>query len=205
MALSSKRPAFVRFSGMICAGVVFILLVAGLAPFHAPKNQVKWLDNKNGLQFRRYSSILSAVAFRGSSAQDNTSESIELWLVPGSLRSTNAIVSFDGSDHPGVTFVIRQYKDAVVVRQHYTDDRGIARVEWLAVSKAFREAKSVLVTVTLGRQGTSIYLDGALGEAFPSGGFRRITSPGVLSWLTRLRLATAGLVRYWGWQCTVAN
>ncbi len=164
-----KPLVFAKCTKVMCVGIACVLLVAGLAPFHAPKNNVKWLANGNGLQFRRYSSILSASAFRETDAKD-PSESIELWLVPRSLRSTNAIVSFDGSDHPGAAFIVRQYKDALVVRQYHIDDKGVTRVEWLAVSKAFREATSVLVTVTLGKKGTAIYLDGVIAETFASRG-----------------------------------
>jgi glycopeptide antibiotics resistance protein len=170
MENSSNRGAFAMLTKILCIGFVGILLAAGLAPFHSPKNQVKWLEKRNGLQFSRYSSILSAAAFHATAANDTTSESIELWLAPTSLRSTNTILSFDESDHPGAAFLLRQYKDALVVRQPYIDNFGTSRIEWLAAMKAVREASPTLLTITLGKQGTSIYLDGVVGEAFEARG-----------------------------------
>jgi glycopeptide antibiotics resistance protein len=170
MENGSCRGMFATLTKIICALMVCILLAAGLAPFHSPKNQVKWLEKRNGLQFSRYSSILSAGAIHASAAADTTPESIELWLVPSSLRSTNTILSFDESEHPGPAFLIRQYKDAVIVRQSYIDNLSVARTEWLAALKAICESQPVLLTVTLGKQGASIYVDGGLSEAFATRG-----------------------------------
>ncbi|MGA8151681.1 MAG: VanZ family protein [Terriglobales bacterium] len=161
---------FASLTKVLCTGILCVLLVAGLSPFHSPENQVKWMENKSGLQFSRYSSILGSTAFHGKSASDGTSESLEVWLVPSSLRSMNTIVSFDGSDHPGAGFMLRQYKDALIVRQHYIDNYGVPRIESLAVLKALHEGTPVLVTITLGRRGTAIYLDGVLGEMFSARG-----------------------------------
>lgn len=166
----SGGQVFAKVIKMLFMCIVCILLIAGLWPFHSPKNHVEWLESTNGLRFSRHSSIVSAAAFHTGAKQENDAESIELWVVPSSLRSTNTIVSLDESDHPGNEFQLRQYKDALVVRHYYIDSFGVARTEWLAVSKAVREQTPVLVTVTLGKQATSIYLDGVLREAFATRG-----------------------------------
>jgi hypothetical protein len=44
----------------ICAFVLLGILVAGLWPFHAPKNEVSWLNHGSGLFFGKYGSIVSA-------------------------------------------------------------------------------------------------------------------------------------------------
>ena len=44
----------------ICVFVLLGILVAGLRPFHAPKNDVSWLSEENGLLFGKYGSIVSA-------------------------------------------------------------------------------------------------------------------------------------------------
>jgi VanZ family protein len=144
--------------------------VAGLWPFRAPRNRVKWVENKDGLQFIPDSGILSTAAFHSKSARDNSQESVEIWLVPGSIRSTKTILSFDESDHPGIAFLLRQYKDELIVRQQYIDSHGTSRAEWLAVGNAVSEANSVFVTITLGEQDTSIYLNGTLSETFAKRG-----------------------------------
>lgn len=146
------------------------MLLAGLWPFRAPRNRVRWLENKGGLQFIPNSAVLSSAAFHSKTPKDNTSAGIEIWLVPNSIRSGNTILSFDESDHRGASFLLRQYKDELIVRQQYIDSHGASQVEWSAVGNAVSEGNSVFVTITLGEQGTSIYLNGVLSETFANRG-----------------------------------
>ena len=146
------------------------MLVAGLWPFRAPRNRVKWLENENGLRFIPNSGVRSTVAFHSKDGEDSTSESIEIWLVPSSIRSGNTILSFDNSDHPGSPFLLRQYKDELIVRQPYIDNQGIPRAKWLALGNAVSEGNPVFVTVTMGARDTSIYLNGVLGASFAKRG-----------------------------------
>jgi VanZ family protein len=162
--------AYGRLIRIFCLCILGTILVAGLWPFHAPRNRVKWLQNKDGLEFIPDSGIRSTEAFHSKSQKDNTSESIEIWLVPSSIRSPNTILSFDGSDHPGAAFLLRQYKDELIVRQPYIDSHGIPQVKWLAVGNAVSEGKSTFVTITMGERGTSIYLNGILSESFANRG-----------------------------------
>jgi len=37
---------------VLCGSVLVAILTAGLWPFHAPKNEVRWLSDGNGLHFR---------------------------------------------------------------------------------------------------------------------------------------------------------
>ena len=52
------------FLRAICVFVLLGILVAGLWPFHAPKNEVSWLSGESGLLFGKYSSIVSAGTFK---------------------------------------------------------------------------------------------------------------------------------------------
>ena len=154
----------------LVVGILCGLLIVGLWPFHSPQNRVEWLGNTNGLQFSGHSSIVSAATFQIGAGQENDAESIEVWLAPSSLRSTNTILSFDALEHPGCEFQLRQYKEALIVRHCYIDGFQVARTEWLAVSRAVREQTPVLVTVALGKRATSIYIDGVLREVFATRG-----------------------------------
>jgi VanZ family protein len=142
------------------------MVVAGLWPFHAPRNRVTWLQDEDGLEFTQNSSIRSMAAFHSQSGRDNASESIEIWLVPSSILSPNTILSFGGSDHPGAPLLLRQYKDELIVRQPYVDSDGIPRAKELAVGNAVSEKKPVLVTVTMGEKDVFFYLNGILSEEF---------------------------------------
>ena len=50
--------------GAICIAVLCGILVAGLWPFHSPKNQVTWLAEENGLRFADPGTIVSAGEFQ---------------------------------------------------------------------------------------------------------------------------------------------
>lgn len=159
-----------RFIAVLCLCILGIMLVAGLWPFRAPRNRVKWLENGNGLLFIPNSGVQSTVAFHSKSQKDNTSESIEIWLVPSSISSGNTILSFDDSDHAGAPFLLRQYKDELIVRQPYIDNQGVPQAKWLAIGHAVSEGNPVFVTVTMGARNTSIYLNGILRESFAKRG-----------------------------------
>jgi VanZ family protein len=156
--------------GAICIAIVSILLVAGLAPFHAPKNQVAWLKGQNGLQFKRHSSIVSAASFPAKAGDENFGETLELLLRPSSLLSTNTILAFDAPSGAGVGFVVRQYKNALVVRQPYIDGQGVRQVTWPTAMDVFSDDSPLFVTIALGKHEMSIYLNGALREAFETKG-----------------------------------
>jgi hypothetical protein len=155
----------------VCVCILCILLIAGLWPFHAPKNDVTWLDGKNGLHFGRYGSVLSSAAF-SANVNGEACGSIELWLEPGHLRSSHTILSFDGSAHPGAPFLLRQNKDALIVQQHNEDSQGVSWTAWLVVRDVFREKKLVFLTIVLEPRHTAVYVDGVLTRASTHGDSR---------------------------------
>ena len=166
----SGSTAFRKLIETLCVCILGIIFVAGLWPFRAPRNRAKWVENKDGLQFIPNSGVRSAAAFQSQSPKANMSESIEIWLVPSSAHDTNTILSFDDSDHPGAPFLVRQYKDELIVRQPYIDGQGVPHAQWLAVGNAVSGGNPVFVTVTMGVRDTSIYLDGILSESFTKRG-----------------------------------
>ncbi len=155
-----------KFLGFLRISVLSIILVAGLWPFRTPSNHVTWLSKEDGLDFGPHASILSSGAFRAS-LDSNASGSVEIWLRATQPRSGRAILSFDASAHPGIPFTLRQSKDALVIQRHNEDGNGISRVAWQQVNGVFREKEPILVTITLGPQDTTVYLDGALSGVFP--------------------------------------
>jgi len=52
----------------ICACVLLGMLVAGVWPFHAPRNAVSWLGTGSGLVFGKHGSIVSASPFNARAA-----------------------------------------------------------------------------------------------------------------------------------------
>jgi VanZ family protein len=167
---SNTPAAYAKGVKALCFCVLSVILLAGLWPFHAPRNQVAWLENGNGLDFGRYGSILSLGAFHENSSTDKASGSIEIWLKPGLLRSARTILSFDGSDHPGAPFSIRQQNDSLVILRHNRDSQGTVRTAWLPFRGIFLDKRAVFVTITLAKQNTLVYVDGVLADAVPIAG-----------------------------------
>lgn len=149
---------------ILSGSVLGIILVAGLWPFQAPKNDVTWLSG-GGLHFGPHGSLLSRGAFANPENKD--SASIELWLRPDRPRSSRVILSFDSPSGPFAPFLLRQDRDSLVVLEPNRDRDGIYHTAWLPVKGVFRGNQTVFVTVTLGPQATSVYIDGALAQSFP--------------------------------------
>jgi VanZ family protein len=150
-----------------CVGVLCVILIAGLWPLHAPKNQVSWLKNQNGLSFGHYGSMVSAGGFRDSGLEDGSSGSLEIWLEPSVAEGRRTILSFDGSGHLGTPFSLHQNKSGLRVERHNVDSYGTFRTAWFDVEGVFRQNKPVFVTVILEKQVTSVYLDGVLAKTSP--------------------------------------
>jgi hypothetical protein len=157
------RAVRARIIETVCICFLCVILVAGLWPFHTPKNAVTWLANENGLHFGHYASIISAGSFPVS--PHNASGTIELWLAPSLLRGSHTIMSFDRSAHPGVPLSVRQEKDALVVVQHNEDSRGVSWTAWSVVNGTFNGKRPVFVTIAMEPHDTSVYLDGVLAKA----------------------------------------
>jgi VanZ family protein len=150
-----------------CICVLCIILIAGLWPLHVPTNKVSWRESKNGLLFGRHGSVVSAGAFGGNDLQDGTSCSLEIWLEPSRTDAKKTILTFDGSAHPGDPFSLQQNEDGLRIQRHNVDDQGTAKTAWFTVGNVFRGNKPVFVTITLGKQDTSVYLDGVLAKVSP--------------------------------------
>jgi VanZ family protein len=127
---------------------------------------VRWLGNKNGLEFASNSSVLSAAAFHSKSSRASRLESIEIWLVPASSSSAGTILGFGESDHPGAGFALRQHKNMLFVRQYYVDKSGAAGAKWLPVGDVVAEGRPLFISATMSDLGTSIYINGALSRTY---------------------------------------
>jgi hypothetical protein len=146
----------------ICVLVLSGILVAGLWPFHAPRNQVKWLNGANGLLFKRHGSIVSAGAFTANSSQDNAGCSLEIWLEPNRLDSFGTILAFYHPESRSVPFALRQSLADLVILRTGQDPRHNLGKPKIYINDLFRHRQLVLVTIVSGESGTSVYADGSL-------------------------------------------
>jgi len=148
-----------------CVAVLCGILVAGLWPFHAPKNEVSWLGNKNGLWFGDYGSILSSVEFNTTDSQNGPC-SLEIWLQPAATLDSNDIVAFSARGN-AVQFAVAQSGDDLFVVRDIPDARHHLRSAHIAIDHVFRKGNDLLITVASGQNGTAVYLNGTLVKTSP--------------------------------------
>ncbi len=150
----------------ICLLVLCGILVAGLWPFHAPRNEVSWLNNGNGLLLGEYGSIVSLGAFDANDSKEAAPCSLEIWLQP-SLDYSGTILAFYRPEHLVVPLKLWQSHGDLGIQRTSLDQFNHAERTRVYASHLFSPAKSVLVTISSGPAGTTVYADGALTRKFP--------------------------------------
>ena len=158
--LLEKRAA--RFLPAICIAGVCGLLVLGLWPFHAPRNQVTWLGNENGLRFADAGTAVSTGEFRA--AQDESSCSIEVWVQPGLRHDSNTLLAFYAPQNP-IQVALQQSDTDLLIERDAGGGGRPARDRALFVNDVFRSMRPVFITISSGSRGTAIYIDGVLARS----------------------------------------
>lgn len=146
----------------ICFLILIIILVAGLWPFHAPKNKVSWLSNRNGLLFGDYGSLLSAGAFNTSNS--NHGVCLDIWLEPRVIDHSGTILSFYSYEHRSTSFALRQSLDDLALLRKNLGKKRDARPPKIYADHVFRNGQPVFLTISSGEQGTVIYVNGTLAR-----------------------------------------
>ena len=155
-----------KFLAGICLLVLCGILVAGLWPFHAPMNQVRWLSKENGLLFGRHGSIVSASPLKAQSGQGDNSCSLEIWLKPSRIDSGGTIFAFFLPESRVVPFALRQSRGGLVLLKHKSSG-GSVKKPGIYVGEVFNGLTPVLVTITSSEAGTATYADGMLLKSVP--------------------------------------
>jgi VanZ like protein/concanavalin A-like lectin/glucanase superfamily protein len=156
----------------ISLSVLCGILVAGLWPFHAPRNQVSWLSEGNGLLFGKRGTIVSASPFATRPSQEDKSCSLEMWLEPTRVDSGSMILAFYWPANGATPFAARQYRGGGLVLERGSQG-DLAKRAGTYVGDVFKSLKPVFVTITSGEAGAATYVDGALVKNFPSFAFSR--------------------------------
>ncbi|MGA8540888.1 MAG: VanZ family protein [Terriglobales bacterium] len=136
------------------------ILVAGLGPFRAPKNEVSWASQANGLLFGRHGGIVSSASFEAAPSQSDGACSLEIWLEPSLSRSSGTILSFYRPSLRVASFGLRQWRSGIVIdRDSDSRVRGKAKTY---VGDVLSPLKPVFLAITSGEAGTAIYVNGEL-------------------------------------------
>lgn len=171
-----------RMVAGICIIVLAGILVAGLWPFCSPGNEAVWLRNGNGIQFSRHGTILSAKPFVNE--QYLTGNSIEIWLQPTRDDDSGTILAFY-NPNSARQFSLHQSKDSLGLQTDLESAMTSDPERVAYIPDIFRGRTRLLISLTLGGEGTTAYINGVLIKLFPS--FR----PGSQAFSGRLVLGTS--------------
>ncbi len=179
---------------ILCVCAACGVLTVGLWPFHAPRNNVHWLENKNGLAFDSYSTVLTDRPLHLTDPTADSFCSLEIWLAPGQAHKGN-ILAFADAGGSRVPFRLRQVGENLALEREVVDRDGRITTPWLTVDHVFRSG-SAFVTITSSPEGTLVYVDGTLAKVSRSFGLQPSDFTG------RLVLATSTINDSWTGQVT---
>src|SRR5271157_1960405 len=157
----------VKLLAAACGLVLGGILVAGLWPFHSPRNQVTWFGGgNNGLRFGSHGTILSSSKFQAANLPAYGPCSFEIWLEPDLTMASGTLFAFYAPGSPR-QFSVHQSEADLVLQSDIRDGRYRTRATRLYVDDIFRRGKPLFITVTSKGGHVSIYVDGALARAAP--------------------------------------
>jgi hypothetical protein len=142
--------------GALCALILCGTLVAGLWPFHSPKNRVQWLGNRKGIRIDRYGTVVSSGHFEPASS-DGPSCSLEVWLKPRLTWDKGTFLAFYNPLN-SQQFSLQQYYTYLLLQR--VGKNGYRQTD-LSVDQVFRR-KQALITITSDGHDTAVYIDGNL-------------------------------------------
>ena len=145
---------------LLCVSVLAAILVAGLWPFHAPRNDVAWLNDGNGLRFGRHGVMLSSET-DDLGLEGGIHCSIEIWVQPAFMDTGGTLLAFYSPENRTGTFSLQQSLDDLLLRRVNIDRKRLVRSKWY-IDHVFRKDKQMIVTITASPQSTMVYVNGAL-------------------------------------------
>lgn len=149
-----------------CFATLAIILVAGLWPFHSPKNDVTWLSGENGIRLGRFGCVFSSAAFRDHESMEDTSGSLEVWIKAAPLtKGRRTILAFEGQGEDSTSFALQQSGNTLIVQRKNRDGNGVFHTAEFEIRDALGGDSRIGITVTLGSQDTNVYRNGVLTAA----------------------------------------
>jgi VanZ family protein len=158
-----------RVLKVACVCVLLTTLTAGLWPFHAPRNDVSWLSQGNGLFLGKHGSLVSAsVLSVAEGTQASGSCSFEIWLKPNRVDADGVgmILAFYSPATKVTPFALRQYRSGLVMGRE--SQKSLPAKSEIYVGEVYDDLRPALVTITSSASGTATYVDGVLKRTAPN-------------------------------------
>jgi len=158
-----------KLLGILFLSIFTGILAATLWPFDFfLANGVTWIASRNGLHFSKPGGVLiSSSALQIPSALVSNSVSIELWLRSDETWSARSILAFyDASSSKGI--LIRQWNGGLLISRDFLRNPESKIPERIYARRVFERGSPLLLTITSGPAGTTIYLNGEQRQSFPN-------------------------------------
>jgi len=140
--------------------VLLVILRLGVWPLRTPRNTVRWLGDRPGLEFRKFS---TAITFNSFTVPD--SGTLEIWLKPERAFDRHTIMGFTTPEHP-YRFVMLQVESALEI-QTESGGHWFPKMSALQVDDVFRGAPPILFTMTTDEHRGAVYVNGVLAKEAP--------------------------------------
>jgi glycopeptide antibiotics resistance protein len=155
----------------ICLTILIIILIAGLWPFNFfPQNKVTWLHDKNGVNFSGQVMILSPDSLNDPQQLllNEKSITIEILIHPTEepQNGINRILSIYDGEGSEITF-LGQWKKHLIIQSRIKRPLGNILYREIGVNDALGKDHDYLLSITSGTEGTAIYINGQLAQAYP--------------------------------------
>lgn len=152
----------VRIWDLVCVVFLITILTLGLWPFHAPRNDVTWLPDRNGLRFGKGATVFGSNAVKVANSQDDGGASIELWVQPTKVWDSGTLLTLYRPENSFQFSLLQSLADFELRIENPVKPRsGTARIY---VDDVFRKGSPVFLTLSSSTQEISIYLDGVLAQ-----------------------------------------
>ncbi len=155
----------IRLLGTLCLLVIAGILSLGLWPFYSPANGVAWLGATHGIGFSGEGFAFSKVGLPIGGA----GYSVEIWATPSKNGDGSTLLTLRNpasADCPEVGLQ-RSWKDLKIQSRREQSYFQIPK-RTLYVDNMFEARTQLFLTITSGAQGTRVYANGNLFQAFPS-------------------------------------
>ena len=169
MTLKNKNRIFL---GIINLAILITLFLVGLWPFRFwPENKVEWLKDKNGIRFHKPGIIYSPEPLKVSAQNPlhNGEITIDIWLQPETEPAhgiAHILTFFDSTRSENL--ILAQWKSWLIIRSKNINSPNRKKYKEVGVANALQKGKGRFITITSGKGGTSIYLDGSLAKVYPN-------------------------------------